>query len=44
MKTKYKTVDVRTKKGHARAIRLQASGWKVISGSMYGAVMLEKTN
>lgn len=40
---KYKTVDVRTKRGHARAVRLQANGWHVISGSLFGAVLLEKS-
>lgn len=39
---KYKKVDVRNKAGHARAVRLQANGWKVIEGSLYGAIMLQK--
>jgi hypothetical protein len=42
MAFEYKTIDVTTKKGHNQAVRLQAKGWKVISGSMYGAVQLEK--
>lgn len=40
----YKTVEVRTKAGHARAVALQAKGWKVVSGSMFGAVLMEKSN
>lgn len=39
---KYKTVDVRTNEGHAQALRLQSKGWKVITGSLYGKVMMEK--
>ncbi len=44
MATKYKTVDVTTKAGHAKAVRLQANGWTVVNGSLHGAVLLEKKN
>ena len=42
MKHQFKTVETRTRAGHARAVRLQASGWKVIQGSITGAVLMEK--
>jgi hypothetical protein len=42
MQYKYKHVETRTKAGHARAVKLQAAGWEVITGSLYGAVILEK--
>jgi len=39
---KYKTIDLTTKKGHAQAVRLQKNGWKIINGSLFGAVTMEK--
>lgn len=41
-KFEYKIIDVRGEKGHNQAVKLQAKGWKVIAGSLYGVVTLEK--
>jgi len=40
----YKTIDVTTTKGHQQAAALQSKGWRVVHGSLYGAVLLEKSN
>lgn len=38
----YKIIDCSTEKGLRQAEKLQSNGWKVIEGSLFGTVTMER--